>query len=131
MFSVRTLDGSVEDVLNPKFRKVDFGSTPVVVLVSTHLRYALNPIPNEDRDDNGIGQFIKANHKLSKEERERVPQNLDHDSIYTPLARQHLSHVEPRLLWRYELPPRSELLSGPFPSAITRCLCHGLSNRPR
>ena len=82
MFSVRTLDGSVEDMLNPKFRKVDFGSTPVVVLLSAHLGYAWSAIPDEDTGDNGIGQFIKANHELSEEERERVPLNPDHDSLY-------------------------------------------------
>lgn len=39
-FSVRTLNGSVEDLFDPKFRKVDYGSAPHVVLVSMHLRYA-------------------------------------------------------------------------------------------
>ena len=84
MFSVRNLDGSVEDMFNPKFRKVDFGSTPVVVLVSTHLRYAWSAIPSDDTSENGIGQFIKANYERSEEERKNVPQNPDRDNIHTP-----------------------------------------------
>ena len=63
---------------------IRLGSTPVVVLFSTHLRYAWSAIPDENTGDNSIGQFIRAIHKLSEEERDRVPPNPDHDSLYTP-----------------------------------------------
>jgi hypothetical protein len=71
-------------MFDPKFRKVDYGFAQHVVLVSTLLRYAWRVLPGEDPSDDGIGQFIKANHEMPDEERERVPQNPDRESLHTP-----------------------------------------------
>ena len=130
-FSVRTLNGSVEDLFDPKFRKVDYGSAPHVVLVSTHLRYAWWALPGENTSDDGIGQFIKANREVPEEGRERVPQNPDGESLRTPW-RDSIYH-----LWNHvfhdvmNFLPEVNCSVGHFHPTIARCLCSRLSKLRR
>ncbi|KAL2041551.1 hypothetical protein N7G274_005933 [Stereocaulon virgatum] len=71
-------------MFDPKFHKVDYCSAPNVVLVGTRLRCAWRALPWEDISGKGVGQFMKVNHEMLEEERERVPQNPDRESLHTP-----------------------------------------------
>ena len=84
MYTCRTLDGSIEDMLDPSFRTVNFEDSPHVIVVSKHLRYAWPALPSEETSSDGVGQFMKMNHKRSEEDRERVPRNPDLESLHTP-----------------------------------------------
>lgn len=45
MYTVRTLEGSLQDMLDPAFRKIQFGDSPEVVTVCTHLRALWTTLP--------------------------------------------------------------------------------------
>ncbi len=81
MYACRTLDGSIKDILDPRFCTVNFDDSPCVVLVSKHLRYAWPALPSEETS---IPQFVKASHERSEEDRERVPLDPDVESLHTP-----------------------------------------------
>ncbi len=84
MYTCRTLDGSIGDILNPSFRTVNFDDSPHVVVVSTHLRYAWSARHSEETSSDDVGQFIKANHERSEDDPECVPLNPDLESLHTP-----------------------------------------------
>ena len=84
MYTCRTLDGSIKDILDPSFRTVNFDDSPHVVVVSKHLRYAWPALASEETSSDDVGQFIKTNHERSEEDRERVPLNPDLESPHTP-----------------------------------------------
>lgn len=84
MYTIRTLDGFIGDILDPSFRTVTFDDEPHVVLVSKHLRYAWPALPSEETTPHGIKLFIKANHERSEEDRERVTLDPDLESLHTP-----------------------------------------------
>ena len=84
MYTARTLDGSVEDILNPVFRIINFHDSPHVILVSKYLRYAWPTLRSEDTDVNGVRQFIQANSSRYEQEHEQLTQNPDLESLHTP-----------------------------------------------
>lgn len=84
MHTGRTLDGSIENMLNPAFRAIGFDDEWAIVVVSTHLRYAWTVSAGEETSADAVGHFIKANHERTEEERKEVVQNPDKDDIYTP-----------------------------------------------
>lgn len=84
MYTIRTLDGSIGDILDPSFRIVTSDDEPHVVLISKHLRYAWPALPTEETTPHGVKLFIKANHGRSEEDRERVTLDPDLESLHTP-----------------------------------------------
>jgi len=86
MHTVRTLSGSLRDILDPTHRILHFEDDGAVVLVLTLLRYAWTALPPaEDPTADSVGVFTKAKYRLSDDERKNaVPQNADKDSVHTP-----------------------------------------------
>ena len=66
MYTSRTLEGSIEDILDPSFRTVNLDDSPHIVLVSKHLRYAWPALLSEETSSYRVGPFVKANHKRSR-----------------------------------------------------------------
>lgn len=84
MHTVRDLDcSSAESMLLPPFRKVEFQEDFPQVLVSTQLRRAWQALPGQATTSGTVGQFIKANHESTEEQKALVPQNPDKKAIHT------------------------------------------------
>ena len=93
MYTVRTLDGSLKDILDPAFRKIEFGDSPAIVTVCTHIRALWTTLPTRHADTTTLGATAEADpwavarsHKL-KETRdgfEGVESNPDTDEVNTP-----------------------------------------------
>lgn len=129
MHTVRTLDGSLRDILDPTHRIVNFEDDGAIVLVSTHLRYAWTALPpTEDPTADSIGKFIKANHDLSDDQRNNaVPQNSDKDTIHTHWRDQvyhqwnHVFHDVTEMLMEVGVvghfhPPNHDVLAVEYPT---------------
>ena len=84
MYTGRTLEGNtLEDMLNPAFRTVNFDDEHAMVLVSLHLRLAWTAIPSGDTTYDAIGSFIKASHDRTEDERSQLQRNPD-KNVHTP-----------------------------------------------
>ena len=84
MHTSRTVDGSsLESMLFPPFRKVEFQEDFPQVLVSTQLRHAWTALPGEATTSGTVGEFIKANYESTDEQRAAVPKNPDKDILHT------------------------------------------------
>jgi hypothetical protein len=61
-FTIRDLDGTVEYMFNPVFRKVDFRDTPLMIIVAINMRRSWIALPINVTNFviylNGIGAFI-------------------------------------------------------------------------
>lgn len=84
MYTLRSLDGSPEDVFYPYFRPVNFSDEGAILLVSTHLRHAWTAAPGTDVGAGAVGAFIAASHNHTEEERSAVPQYPNKDEVHTP-----------------------------------------------
>ena len=90
MYTGRALEGNtLEEMLNPAFRTVNFEDEHAMVLVNSHLRLAWTALPGEDTSYDSIGSFIKASHDRTEDERRQLQRNPDktvhtswRDSIY-------------------------------------------------
>ena len=87
MYTVRTLDGTLQDTLDPAFRKINFNDEGAIVTVSTHLRALWKVLPQQpDGDKKPNPMTIARTHEL-KEDRsgyEGVESNPDLESLDTP-----------------------------------------------
>lgn len=89
MFAGRTLDGTLEDMLNPSFRTVDFADDPAVKTIASYMRHCWVAIPPPTEaptlayTQEDIGAFIRSIQTETETEREERPKNADR-TVYTP-----------------------------------------------
>ena len=84
MHTLRTLEGNtIEEMLNPPFRSVNFDDEAAIVQVSTHLRLAWTALPGDDTSIDAVGWFTRDSSYRTDEERKLVPQNPNKDDYRT------------------------------------------------
>ena len=74
-------------MFEPPFRKVNFDDEPPMIAISKHLRRAWTILPPEDTSYNGVSRFLQIDSWRSEEERRRVPQNLNKETVETAWRR--------------------------------------------
>ncbi len=101
MHSVRHLDGAtIEEMLYPKFRIVNFDDEPAIRTVATSLRDAWPILPGEPAEEgadaSALGAFLRAHRTVS--ERQQAPRNPDKDTVRTPW-RDEIYHMWNHVFW--------------------------------
>ena len=116
MYVSRTLNGSIENFLDPSFRTVNFDDWPHVIVVSKHLGYPWPALPSEETSSDDVRQFVETNHERSEEVGKRVPRNPDLECLHTPWRNSIYRFGNHVPYLRNELPCGSALLYYPFSS---------------
>ena len=131
MYTIRSLDGSLQDMLDPEFRKIQFPDEVAIVTVSMHLRALWTvkpPQPGSDEESNPM--ILAKTHTLTADHNgyEGLETNSDSASIDTAW-RKAIAHIWNHVFvdvmrWLPEVncsvghfhPPSHELFAVGFPT---------------